>query len=111
MRDLHLEVVCWDLAVYHSAVHVGTNRETHLARDWLSCPEKKDAASTLWKLRAEFACVPPFKEVQNRAVAGGKLCPHFPVLFCPMANPSRSHRIVRFGRDFKESSLLPVAVE
>lgn len=74
-------------------------------------PRKNDAVCTLWKLRAESACVTPFQEVQNRAMAGGKLCPHFPVLFCPMANPRRSHRIVRFGRDFRDSSLLPLAVE
>lgn len=103
-------MVCWDLAVYPSVVRVGTNRDTPC---WglTVLPRKKDAASTLRKLRAEFACVPPFKEVQNRAVAHGELCPHFPVLFHPMASPSRSHRIVWFGRDFKDSSLLSLAVE
>lgn len=31
MHNLHLEVVSWDLAVYPSAIRVGTTRETHLA--------------------------------------------------------------------------------
>lgn len=50
-------------------------------------PRKQEAESGPWKFRAKFAHASPFKEVHGRALADGRLCPCFPVLFCPIANP------------------------